>query len=84
MPERAGLPTVSMMEGTDWFCRFLNRNDSYENLVMEFPCLVDRKILFSCQTQIKLQTIQLYMIKVDVELVRFGILVDSVDVHKVD
>lgn len=47
-----------------------------------FPGLVEREILSARLTKFKSQIIRLYMIKVDVEVVRFGILVDGKDEHK--
>jgi hypothetical protein len=51
-------------------------------LEREFPGLVTFQILFSLKSDFYKQIISLYMIKVDVEIVRFGILVDSADLHK--
>ena len=48
----------------------------------EFPGLVTFQILFSLKSDFYKQNIGLYLIKVDVEMVRFGILVDNADLHK--
>jgi hypothetical protein len=60
----------------------LDRGDSYEQLSQKFPGLVERRVLFTLTSEFYQTKLQLYMIKVDVELVRFGILVDGVDLHQ--
>ena len=40
------------------------------------------KVLFTLVSEFNQTLLQVYMIKVDVELVRFGILVDGEDLHK--
>ena len=54
-----------------------------EELHQKFKGLVDRKILFELVSGFHKTVLKVYMIKVDVEFVRFGILVDGIDKHKV-
>ena len=48
-----------------------------------FPDLLKVQILASLNSEFYKRTVKLYMIKVDVEIVRFGILIDGADLHKV-
>ena len=59
----------------------LERDDSLEELNNKFPGLVKEKILFTFTSEFRQKTIKIYMIKVDIELVRFGMLVDGVDLQ---
>ena len=61
----------------------LNRLDSFEQLNIKFPSQVKRKILFSLTSEFFQKSIQLYIIKVDVEPVRFGLLVDGQDSNQI-
>ena len=61
----------------------LDREDSFEELHQKFKGLVYRKILFELVSCFHKTVLKVYMIKVDVELVRFGILVDGIDKHRV-
>ncbi len=61
----------------------LDREDSLEELHQKFKGLVHRKILFELVSCFHKTVLKVYMIKVDVELVRFGILVDGIDKYKV-
>jgi hypothetical protein len=60
----------------------LDRNDSIEQLSQKFQGLVKQKTFFSLKSEFHKTELQLYMIKIDVELVRFGILIDGVDTHQ--
>ncbi len=55
----------------------LNREDSFEQLQQEFPGLAERSVACVLTSEFYQTELNLYMIKVDVELVRFGILVDG-------
>jgi len=57
----------------------LERDDSLEELHEKFPGLVKEKILFTLTSEFRQKTIMIYMIKVDIELVRFGMQVDGVE-----
>lgn len=59
----------------------LERDDSLEELNTKFPGLVKQKILSTFTSEFCKKTISIYMIKVDIELVRFGIQVDGVDIQ---
>ena len=65
-------------------CRpvLLDRNDSFEQLSQLFPNLVDRIVLFSLTSEFYKTQLQIYLIKLDVELVRLGILINGEDLHK--
>ncbi len=67
----------------DYRSVILNREDSLEELHQKFKGLVNRKILFELVSSFHKTVLKVYMIKVDVELVRFGILVDGIDKYKV-
>jgi hypothetical protein len=55
----------------------LDRNASIEKLNQDFPKLLKVEVLFTLISEFYQTLLQVYMIKVDVELVRFGILVDG-------
>jgi hypothetical protein len=52
---------------------FLSRDDSFEQLNLKFTGFVERKVLFEFISEFNKTTLQVFFIKVDVELIRMGI-----------
>ncbi len=61
----------------DYKSVMLDRKDNLENLNRQFPGLVELKVLFTMRSEFHHTLLQVYFIKVDIELVRLGILVDG-------
>ncbi len=61
----------------------LDRRDTLQELNDKFPGLVKEIKLFTLKSKLYQKLLEVYMIKVDVELVRFGILFDGIDSHQV-
>ena len=76
-------PKVINGDRGDYRSVILDREDSLEELHQKFKGLVNRKILFELVSGFHKTVLKVYMIKVDVEFVRFGILVDGIDKHKI-
>ncbi len=76
-------PKVINGDRGDYRSVILDREDSLEELHQKFKGLVNSKILFELVSSFHKTVLKVYMIKVDVELVRFGILYDGIDKYKV-
>ncbi len=74
---------MNIFGNTDGIPVILNREDTFEELNDKFPGLVKKKVLFTLKSKFNKKLLEIYMVHVDVELIRFGILVDGVDSHQV-
>ncbi len=72
-----------MFGNTDGCPVILNREDTIEELNDKFPGMVTKKVLFTLKSKFYKKLLEIYMVKVDVELIRFGILIDGMDSHQV-
>ena len=68
---------------TDCQPRIFHGDESLDRLNFKFPGLTQRKVLFTLTSNLKRTVLEVYLIKVGEELVRFGILVDGVDTHMI-
>ncbi len=75
---RPAQPT-NILGNTDARHVILKREDTLEELNNKFPGLVKKKVLFTLTSKFYQTLLEVYIIKVDVDLVRIGIQVDGVE-----